>query len=110
MVVPYLHLAATRYLGEQGVYDTQVHREAKRNGSRNGWRFSTDLNTAAPIVPLALLFPVLQFHALQFPAQQHPSPVVLLVPTGFVVLAIVSLGGTLKTVSHVASRPTNVWC
>ena len=28
--------AATRYLGEQGVklHDTQVHREAKRHGSR----------------------------------------------------------------------------
>ena len=42
--------AAARYLGEQGVklHDAQVSREAKRNGARNGWRFTTDLNTVAP--------------------------------------------------------------
>ena len=42
--------AAARYLGEQGVklHDAQVSREAKRNGARDGWRFTTDLNTVAP--------------------------------------------------------------
>ena len=42
--------AAAGYLGEQGVklHDAQVNREAKRNGARNGWRFTTNLNTVAP--------------------------------------------------------------
>ena len=42
--------AAARYLGEQGVklHDAQVSREAKRNGARDGWRFTTDVNTVAP--------------------------------------------------------------
>ena len=42
--------AAARYLGEQGVklHDAQVSREAKHNGARDGWRFTTDLNTVAP--------------------------------------------------------------
>ena len=44
---------------------------------------------------------------LQNPAQHHPSPVVLPVPTAFAVLAIVSLEGTLRNVFPVASRPMN---
>ena len=42
--------AAARYLGAQGVklHDAQVSREAKRNGARDGWRFTTNLNTVAP--------------------------------------------------------------
>ena len=39
--------AAAHYLGEQGVklHDPQVSREVKCNGARDGWRFTTDLNT-----------------------------------------------------------------
>ena len=42
--------AAARYLGEQSVklHDAQVGREAKRNGARDGSRFTTNLNTVAP--------------------------------------------------------------
>ena len=36
--------SATRFLDEKGIklHDTQMHREAKRIGCRNGWRFSFD--------------------------------------------------------------------
>ena len=40
---------ATRFLAEKGIklHDTQLHREAKRSGGRNGWCFSFDPNLAA---------------------------------------------------------------
>ena len=44
---------------------------------------------------------------LQNPAQHHPSPAVLPVPTAFAVLAIVSSEGTLRNAFPVASRPMN---
>ena len=74
-----------------------MNEQAKRNGSLKAWHFSNDSNTVVTHSATKL----------QFPAQHHLFPVVLLVLTGFVVLAIVSLGGNLRTVSHVASRPTN---
>ena len=42
--------AAARYLRVQSVklHDAQVSQEAKHNGARDGWRFTTDLNTVAP--------------------------------------------------------------
>ena len=44
--------AATRYLAEKGIklHATQVRREAKCSGSRNGWRFLFAPNRAAKLV------------------------------------------------------------
>ena len=47
---------------------------------------------------------------LQFPVQHHPFPVVLLVPIGFAVLAIVSSGGTLRSACVSCGKQTHELC